>query len=299
MSTASDRDIYDLIAELTGTNKSGMGANESASLGADYTLDEIAPDHSQLQKDASFKKERTTPAQDAELAKKINKDSASLLQEKDSDTAEDVETQLRLLNTKLELLNRKSLKSEIVNELRLSNERILQQVHQSKEAIQLDIARLEASKPKDKDSFIKWLGVLNLMLSALIIGYLFFQKFNQPIIPSQENEVVEKLSSEQPLPQQEDLPNTSIPSKVVNKQATSDEPEDYTPAPNSYSEENELTVTQKNKIPAKPENPQLKKTSHSIKTAKEIPQEENKISTKSNTTNQSAKENEAVYFGED
>lgn len=298
MGSASERDIYDLIAELTGTEKSKMNANENASLSSNFPLDDMEQDLSVLQKERLSQTDKTSPAQDAELAKNINKESIGALHEKKSDAPEDIESQLKLLNTKLELLNRKSLKSEIVNELRLSNERILQQVNQSKEAIQLDIARLENQKPKEKDSFIKWLGVLNLMLSALIIGYLFFQKMNQTIVAIPEDTVSEKpLLPQQELPQQNDLPNASTKNNIVNKPEPKEAPEEYIPSPNSYSEET-VMPEKTDKVFTKPSNIRANKPIIGKSSKAEIQKEDTKDNLKSKPV-ESASENEAVYFGED
>ncbi|HNB82072.1 MAG TPA: hypothetical protein PLP14_08255, partial [Chitinophagaceae bacterium] len=100
-------------------------------------------------------------------------------------SGEDIREQLHQLDEKIESLGRKSLKNEIINELRVSNERILQQVFQNKEDLRKEISGYFTNRNTGRDSFIKWLGVLNLLLSGLIIGYLLFQKTATPVVVPQ------------------------------------------------------------------------------------------------------------------
>lgn len=88
-----------------------------------------------------------------------------------------IHEQLKSISEKIDQLSPRILKTEIVNELKLSDERIVQTVNKSKENLLDELSdRFVHLKPVNNHSIMKWLGVLNLMLLLLVLAYLLFQK---------------------------------------------------------------------------------------------------------------------------
>ncbi len=125
-----------------------------------------------------------------------------------------IQDQLKLLNEKLDEISHRDLKSEIVNELKLSDERIVQQVQKTRESILNDISPKPLTGiPRSKNSMMKWLGILNLLLLLIVLMYLCFQKFNQ-IGSSNQSEKKPSPTSHEVIPEQHNEPlpqNTSTP----------------------------------------------------------------------------------------
>lgn len=110
-----------------------------------------------------------------------------------------IQDQLKKLYDKMDELNVKNLKSEIVTEIKLSDERIVHQVSKTTESILTDISLKlnHSASTSNGDSFIKWLSVINLMLLLLAMMYLFMQRMNeQSAAKSEKNKIHNPISNQ-------------------------------------------------------------------------------------------------------
>lgn len=88
-----------------------------------------------------------------------------------------IEAQLKTISEKLEILGQTNLKSNIVHEIKASNEQLVQEVQQSRINFMNELSsKLNTIKPISVDSFIRWIGIVNLMLLLVVLIYLLFQK---------------------------------------------------------------------------------------------------------------------------